>query len=135
VTLWGIDYQDLQLPFINMRMYDGIWITDSDDDMGTQPNPQLVNYSITWNDTADRYDLGGGYSGWYITDVRALKPAPETYWRYEFQYDYANSDDYYLGYVYANARRGTLTGRSLKCWTRAGALADTPSLMRPGSKW
>lgn len=100
ITMWGFDYH-----YDNgNKVYDAIWITDSDDDQG-DANPLLYKVSITWDATHTFWDLGDNYSGWHIDGAQALNSAPTTYWSYDFQFDFSDGD-YYTGKVYADARYG-----------------------------
>jgi hypothetical protein len=58
VTLWGYSYS-------SPGVYTGVYITDSDDGYFG-----LRNYALTLSGTT--WYLGGGYSGWYISDLEAL---------------------------------------------------------------
>ena len=75
VTVWGYDYDE-------GGNYLGIHITDSDDSEDSGSPPDLLPYSsVTYDDTNDRWNLGGAYSDYYITEVHALgrypQPVPE----------------------------------------------------------
>ncbi|MCP4352693.1 MAG: PEP-CTERM sorting domain-containing protein [Desulfobacterales bacterium] len=60
LTAWGFEYDD-------DGNYQGVYVTDSDDYV-----TDLQYYSVSWNDTYNSWDLGGGYNGWYIGGVMAL---------------------------------------------------------------
>jgi hypothetical protein len=71
VTLWGYQF-DLQL-----SDFTKIYITDSDDGVS-----QLIGYPITWDGTNTRWELGGIYNDWYISEAFALGhrvAEPDTY--------------------------------------------------------
>ena len=71
VTVWGFDWDDT-----NNDYYTAIWITDSDDDKGgSPPRPDtLRRYTVTWDGT--KWELGGGYTGWYLDRAMALEQRP-----------------------------------------------------------
>jgi hypothetical protein len=58
VTVWGFNKN-------NAGVYDSIYITDSDDGYTGLRNYALIYQSSAWY-------LGGGYSGWRISDIQAL---------------------------------------------------------------
>lgn len=63
LTVWGYEYSD-------SSGYEGIYVTDSDDYQDT-----LAYYAIS--PAGSKWQLGGGYSGWYIGGVEALAVVPE----------------------------------------------------------
>ena len=69
LTVWGYEYDAY-------GNYSGLYITDSDD-----YKTQLAYYPVIWDDVG-RWNLGGGYDGWYIGEVEVLDmrqtPEPST---------------------------------------------------------
>jgi len=64
VTCWGFSFDSVSTP-----QYHSIFVTDSDDGRTT-----LMNYPLIWQNNV--WYLGGGYAGWYIAGLQALKYAP-----------------------------------------------------------
>ncbi|MFH0809218.1 MAG: hypothetical protein V2A77_01920 [Pseudomonadota bacterium] len=67
LTVWGYDYTGSG----RGTDYTGIYVTNSDDYTN-----QLAHYSLSWDDAKDKWNLGGGFSGWYAGGVEALAPRP-----------------------------------------------------------
>ncbi|MCP4107502.1 MAG: PEP-CTERM sorting domain-containing protein [Desulfobacteraceae bacterium] len=64
LTAWGFEYDE-------NGDYIGVYVTDSDDNRWGASGLQY--YSVSWNDSYDRWDIGDGmYSGWHIGGVMAL---------------------------------------------------------------
>lgn len=105
ITCWGFEYHLSG----STKVYDAVYVTDSDDNVNA-----LQKYSVSWNGAASRWDLGGGYAGWYIAGVDGLKrnPNPVTA-RYDFKYSFKDGD-WYTGYVYAPMNYGYEFGAGLE---------------------
>ena len=63
VTVFGYMYLAAQDSFVLM-------FTDSDDYLN-----QMRNFKVVWNDTTDRWEIEGVYSGWYLEYVISLDSA------------------------------------------------------------
>jgi hypothetical protein len=62
LTCWGFDYDDA-------GGYQGVWVTDSDDDSENG----LVPYTVSFSSINEVWNLSNGrYNGWYIGSVEAL---------------------------------------------------------------
>lgn len=105
ITAWGYDYHYEG----TQKKYDAVWVTDSDDGVN-----DLRRYPVSYNSNKSRWELGGGYAGWYIDGVDGLKanPSPRIA-KYDFRYTYANGD-WYSGYVYAPMNYGYNFGAGLE---------------------
>ena len=68
VTVWGFDY--------DLTGYQGIWLTDSDDDKGlTDPPDVLAYYDVVYDETSERWYIQDYYgtNANYIGQVQSLK--------------------------------------------------------------
>ena len=75
ITCWGYDYSETPGGDVEYR---GVWVTDSDDDKSdSYPEDELRYFGVEYNRQSRRWDLQGGYSGWYIDCVYALEPVPD----------------------------------------------------------
>lgn len=73
ITCWGYDYDE------QSGNYLGVWVTDSDDDKGSNNPPDTLDYyPVTYSNPNKRWDLGGSFSGCHIGEVQALDRAPES---------------------------------------------------------
>ena len=74
ITVWGFEYDPDVTDY-----YTGIYVTDSDDDKGNAPTypDSLAFYPLSYDSIGGKWDLGGGYAGWYIGDVWALEQNPD----------------------------------------------------------
>jgi len=64
ITNWGYEYDAG-----NPDYFTDIYITDSDDGVY-----QLMSYPLTWDPADNRWEMGGAYNGWYLSEVYALAP-------------------------------------------------------------
>lgn len=112
VTVWGFEYDATRDPIADpYNYYKSIYITDSDDIYLNAPYYGMTSYPVSWDATNNHWDLGGGYAGWYISEVYALDArvlAPlESSWNQYAGYglDFSDADLELLTKMY-NAGKG-----------------------------
>lgn len=79
ITCWGYRYDSTKNPDTETdEYYIGIWVTDSDDNKGSNtadPPPNTLRYyDLIYDDTNNRWVLDNYGGGWYIDAVMALAP-------------------------------------------------------------
>jgi hypothetical protein len=68
LSVWGYEF--------DAGEYQGLWVTDSDDDMSSNdPSDELVYYDVLFED-GKWFLQGYGNNDWYIGEVQALAQAP-----------------------------------------------------------
>ena len=83
ITAWGFDYDYNDAT--DTLSYDGIWVTDSDDNMDvTDPANSLVYYDVFYYQGAWFLENFYGTDSWYISEVHGLAqmpvPVPPAVW-------------------------------------------------------
>lgn len=76
ITCWGVNYDPDEADL--HEKYKGVWVTDSDDDKGSNTPPDVLHYyEVDYHDN-QWYLQGYGGNNWYIDVIVGLEPFPNT---------------------------------------------------------